>query len=376
VSRTRSRVQELHSGAVKGLDSRGERVATGGADGKVTIVGVDGGRMAEAAVHDDIVNGVALGPSGRVASVSRDHTVRLLDPGSGRAYSIGRHDLWSLCVAFSPDGTRIATGGEDGQVCMWNPDGGAVESIDLGRPVNGIDWKGDVIAAASGDRSLYLIDPTSGETVRRFERAGQMLWACALDDAGERVAWVGRDRLLRIASLDTDPITVPAHREQIWGVSWNRGHVITASADGTVAIWDADGTAVERIDVGTWARRAVMVGESLFVATEDGRLAVLEDDGTTVATPEPVDIPSTPDACVHWDPQVLETTTAGCQECGSPDERRLCVTCGHVGCCESQLAHGTKHWLETGHPNTVPVPYGDMSWRWCYADDMYVMETA
>ena len=54
------------------------------------------------------------------------------------------------------------------------------------------------------------------------------------------------------------------------------------------------------------------------------------------------------------------------------EEARLCVTCGYVGCCESQLAHGTKHWLETGHPNTIPVPVREFGWRWCYADDMYV----
>ena len=376
MSHIRSRTQELHDGPVKGLDARDGRLATGGADGRVVIVAVDGERIAAARAHDDIVNGVAIGPDGRVASVSRDRRVRLLDPAADRVYTVGEHDHWSMCVTFSPDGSRIATGGEDGTVRMWNPDGGAVEAVDVGRPVNGIDWKGGVIAAAGGDRRLYLIDPPSGDVVREFDRAGQMLWACSLDDTGDRVAWVGRDRLLRISTIDGDPVAVPAHREQIWGVSWAGDRVVTASADGTVAVWRADGAAVERIEVGSWARRAVMVGARLFVATEDGGLATFEDDGFAVRPPESTRIPESPETCSHWDPSVVETETAACEECGSPEERRLCVTCGHVGCCESQLAHGTKHWIETGHPNTVPLPHGEMSWRWCYDDDMYVKEYA
>jgi hypothetical protein len=375
VSHVRSRTQQLHDGPVKGLDARSGWIATGGADGRVAVVGVDGERIAAATVHDDIVNGVALGPSGRVASVSRDRRVRLFDPDAGRAYSIGEHGHWSLCVAFSPDGSRIVTGGEDGMVHLWNPDGGAVESVNLARPVNGIDWRGSVIAAASGDRRLYLIDPSSGQVIREFDPARQMLWGCSLDAAGARVAWVGRDLRLRISTLDGEPTAVPAHLAQIWGVSWAGDRVVTASADGTVALWGPDGTAVERIEVGGWVRRAVSAGGRLFAATEGGELTVLEDDGMAVTAPAPVDIPERPASCAHWEPQVLETSTPGCEECGSPDERRLCVTCGHVGCCESQLAHGTKHWLETGHPNTVPVPYGEMSWRWCYDDDMYVKET-
>ncbi|MCH7670440.1 MAG: UBP-type zinc finger domain-containing protein [Acidobacteria bacterium] len=42
----------------------------------------------------------------------------------------------------------------------------------------------------------------------------------------------------------------------------------------------------------------------------------------------------------------------------SSHEGRLCVTCGHLGCSESQLTHGTKHWLESGHPNTPMNPDG------------------
>ena len=49
---------------------------------------------------------------------------------------------------------------------------------------------------------------------------------------------------------------------------------------------------------------------------------------------------------------------------------RMCLTCGHVGCCDSSVGlHATKHFKETGHPVMVAVP--DKSWRWCYIHKDY-----
>ena len=48
-------------------------------------------------------------------------------------------------------------------------------------------------------------------------------------------------------------------------------------------------------------------------------------------------------------------TPAGCEECLRDDTRwvhlRLCLTCGHVGCCDSSPnRHATAHFHESGHP--------------------------
>jgi uncharacterized UBP type Zn finger protein len=63
------------------------------------------------------------------------------------------------------------------------------------------------------------------------------------------------------------------------------------------------------------------------------------------------------DSCEHMDKvnQDLKGNTKGCEECekiGSDwVHLRLCLTCGHVGCCDSSVnKHGTKHFKSTGHP--------------------------
>ncbi|MFB6398083.1 UBP-type zinc finger domain-containing protein [Polymorphospora lycopeni] len=68
-------------------------------------------------------------------------------------------------------------------------------------------------------------------------------------------------------------------------------------------------------------------------------------------------------------------TTQGCQDClrdGNTDwvHLRLCLTCGHVGCCDSSpYRHATAHFHESGHPVIRSFEAGQ-SWRWCYTDQM------
>ena len=51
---------------------------------------------------------------------------------------------------------------------------------------------------------------------------------------------------------------------------------------------------------------------------------------------------------------------------------RLCLECGHVGCCDSSKnKHATKHFHGTQHPIMQSFQPGE-DWRWCYVDQEYV----
>ncbi len=65
-----------------------------------------------------------------------------------------------------------------------------------------------------------------------------------------------------------------------------------------------------------------------------------------------------------------EPKSATCRECEiegtAPVHLRLCLTCGHVGCCDSSIGrHATRHFKKTGHP-VVQSFEKDELWRWCY----------
>ena len=82
-------------------------------------------------------------------------------------------------------------------------------------------------------------------------------------------------------------------------------------------------------------------------------------------------------ACTHLEDvrDVEPRTPDGCEECLKTGSRwlhlRLCLTCGHVGCCDdSPNKHATKHFHATRHPVMRSFEPGE-DWGWCYVDQLF-----
>jgi uncharacterized UBP type Zn finger protein len=80
-------------------------------------------------------------------------------------------------------------------------------------------------------------------------------------------------------------------------------------------------------------------------------------------------------ACTHRDQvRLVEPNSEGCEECLALGDAwvhlRLCLSCGHVGCCnDSKNRHASKHYLATDHPIVKPMEAGE-DWLWCFADEV------
>jgi uncharacterized UBP type Zn finger protein len=81
--------------------------------------------------------------------------------------------------------------------------------------------------------------------------------------------------------------------------------------------------------------------------------------------------------CTHLD-QVLITelpeSVPGCEDClamgGEWLHLRICLQCGHVGCCDdSPNRHATAHNQTSGHPIIRSLQPGEI-WSWCYVDEV------
>jgi len=90
------------------------------------------------------------------------------------------------------------------------------------------------------------------------------------------------------------------------------------------------------------------------------------------------------DVCAHLkelqepDREAVKPSGRGCKECLETGEEwvhlRLCMSCGHVGCCDSSPnTHATKHFHKTKHPVIKSFEPGE-DWAFCYADEITIDE--
>jgi monovalent cation/hydrogen antiporter len=108
---------------------------------------------------------------------------------------------------------------------------------------------------------------------------------------------------------------------------------------------------------------------------EESMLDRIEDADSRVET-ELLAPPQQEGECEHLRaaPRVAVPQTPGvCPECVRDGTTwvhlRLCLACGHVGCCESSIGnHAAKHFAELDHPVMRSLEPGE-AWRWCYIDE-------
>jgi uncharacterized UBP type Zn finger protein len=85
----------------------------------------------------------------------------------------------------------------------------------------------------------------------------------------------------------------------------------------------------------------------------------------------------TKESCEHFaniDESKVSPKTSSCEECEKEGTDwvalRMCLVCGHVGCCDSSIGlHATKHYEYTGHPVMIALP--NKPWKWCYVHKQY-----
>ena len=81
--------------------------------------------------------------------------------------------------------------------------------------------------------------------------------------------------------------------------------------------------------------------------------------------------------CAHLSQvREVEPSARGCEDClrvgGTWMHLRLCMSCGHVGCCDSSPnRHATAHFGRTQHPVVKSFEPGE-EWGWCYVDEIFL----
>lgn len=141
---------------------------------------------------DDHVNTVAVSPDGGlvvVGSLGGDAVV--VDAASGEALAkLVAHPMGVLVASWSPDGSCIATGGQDGVLRLSLPTGAPVAEHRLGGWVERLAWSSRGVLAAASGRVLNLVD-RDGRLLHRYPAVSSTITA---------VNWAGNGTRVGVAS--------------------------------------------------------------------------------------------------------------------------------------------------------------------------------
>jgi len=212
--------------------------------------------------HTDTVKAVAFSPTGRsLASAADDGSLRLWEVSAGNTTAVlkvqtwprrlwafvtrDESGRWAACVAFSPDGTRIAAGAW-GIFRIWVV---ATRKPIVTRrrhliSVEALAFSPDGRRLITGDfgNTVRLWDSASGRQIAALEGQGlSPVKAVAFSPDGHRFASAGDDRSVRVWNAATgEPAAVlQGHSGSVTSVAFSPdGRWLASAGDNTVRIWD------------------------------------------------------------------------------------------------------------------------------------------
>ncbi|CAE7723699.1 HET-E1 [Symbiodinium sp. CCMP2592] len=188
----------------------------------------------------------------KLASASADGILRLWDPTSGTCGDLLEATEprgFASCISWAPDGVRLATGYQDGEVVVWYPHA-ALATVSCSGHTNQvrcIAWSPqgkDCVASGSLDGTVRIWEPKKGKCLKTCQGDGGYVYCLLWHPEATSLAAGSTDGIARLFDPLTGTCIVrwEGHVGPISSLAWGPGatSLATGSHDGSAFIWGVD----------------------------------------------------------------------------------------------------------------------------------------